>query len=87
VENDGGAARNDRCSPDELDSIKSCKTFLEQKDKRVKWFEFCPRYGCVILCFTTSQQLPGMINIEILGLGETVFAMHGNFGGEKDKYE
>lgn len=79
--------RHSWCSPSDIECVKTCKLFLEHRDERIKWRNFYPEYGCVILGFVCTEQPPGLLNLEVLGLDDPVSTMHGNFLAETPKYD
>ncbi len=88
VQEDNALELHGWCSTEDQSLFKSCKLLLEQRDEHVKWLEFCPQYGCVILGFTAAEQPPsGVVNVEVLGLDKPEFTLHGNFSNGKAKYD
>ena len=55
---------------------------MKRDDGIIKWLEFYPKYGCLVIAHTSEQQLVGTVSVNVLGLDPQEFGLHS--GGHGD---
>lgn len=71
----------------DLSRIGSCKAVLEGSDPAIKWLEWLPKYGSVIVAHAFPGQIPGTVALSVLGLDPHKLSLHGQRPGESGAYD